>query len=137
MCRGRDPPAPQVLISGKLFDSVLAQPVGVAGGEQLLNPAAFAGPAPCTLGNDVTHFRRPGFYSIDLSVTKFVRTALVGRRRDAWISGRRFQCFEAYQSKQSRCAIHEPGIGRGSGAGSGCVNLFAGHDQRSNAPSAQ
>ena len=42
--------------------AILANPVPVAGGEQLLNPAAFAEAAPSTLGNEGPQcISRPGF----------------------------------------------------------------------------
>ena len=48
---------------------VLAQPVAVTGGEQLLNPAAFAEAAPSVLGNVGRNaFQGPGLYNLDLSV---------------------------------------------------------------------
>jgi len=51
--------------------AVLATPIPVAGGEQLLNPAAFAEAPPSTLGNEGRNaFIGPGFYSIDLSIAK-------------------------------------------------------------------
>jgi len=51
--------------------AVLANPIAVTGGEQLLNPAAFAEAAPSTLGNlGRNAFRGPGFYSVDLSIAK-------------------------------------------------------------------
>ncbi len=49
----------------------LANPTPVPGGEQLLNPAAFAEAPPSTLGNEGRNtFTGPGFYSIDLSIAK-------------------------------------------------------------------
>lgn len=51
--------------------AVLANPVPVAGGMQLLNPAAFAEAAPSTLGNlGRNAFSGPGFYSVDVSLAR-------------------------------------------------------------------
>jgi len=51
--------------------AVLSNPIPVAGGEQLLNPAAFSEAAPSTLGNEGRNaFTGPGFYSLDLSIAK-------------------------------------------------------------------
>jgi len=52
--------------------TMLPNPVPVAGGVQLLNPAAFAEAAPSTLGNEGRNaFTGPGFYSLDLSVARW------------------------------------------------------------------
>jgi hypothetical protein len=46
-------------------------PMPVPGGERLLNPAGFAQAAPSTLGNAGRNaFGGPGFYNVDLSVSK-------------------------------------------------------------------
>jgi hypothetical protein len=51
--------------------AVLATPVPVAGGEQLLNPAAFSEAAPSVLGSSGRNaFTGPGFYSLDVSVAR-------------------------------------------------------------------
>ena len=51
--------------------TMLPNPAPVAGGVQLLNPAAFAEAAPSTLGNEGRNaFTGPGFYSLDLSVAR-------------------------------------------------------------------
>jgi hypothetical protein len=51
--------------------AVLAQPIPVAGGKQLLNPGAFAEAAPSTLGNAGRNdFIGPGFYNLDLSLAR-------------------------------------------------------------------
>jgi hypothetical protein len=51
--------------------AVYANPSAVAGGVQLLNPAAFGPAAPCTLGNSGRNaFIGPGFYSFDLSLAR-------------------------------------------------------------------
>jgi len=51
--------------------AVLANPVAVAGGMQLLNPSAFAEPASSTLGNAGRNaFTGPGFYSLDISLAR-------------------------------------------------------------------
>ncbi|HTR36327.1 MAG TPA: TonB-dependent receptor [Bryobacteraceae bacterium] len=51
--------------------AVLANPAPVAGGMQLLNPAAFAEAAPSTLGNlGRNAFTGPGFYSVDVSLAR-------------------------------------------------------------------
>jgi hypothetical protein len=52
-------------------ETLLPHPVAVPGGEQLLNPAAFAEAAPSTLGNEGRNaFTGPGFYSFDLSLAR-------------------------------------------------------------------
>jgi hypothetical protein len=52
-------------------ETVLAQPVPVAGGEQLLSAAGFADAAPSMLGNAGRNaFRGPGFYNLDLSLAR-------------------------------------------------------------------
>jgi hypothetical protein len=49
----------------------LAQAVPVAGGKQLLNPAAFANAAASTLGNlGRNAFMGPGFYNLDVSLAR-------------------------------------------------------------------
>ena len=64
--------------------AVLANPAPVAGGEQLLNPAAFAEAAPSTLGNlGRNAFTGPGFYSVDVSLARALRAALARRKRTA------------------------------------------------------
>jgi hypothetical protein len=51
--------------------AVLATPVPVAGGEQLLNPSAFSEAAPSVLGTSGRNaFTGPGFYSLDVSVAR-------------------------------------------------------------------
>jgi hypothetical protein len=51
--------------------AVLAQPVAVPGGQQLLNAAAFSEAAPSMLGNAGRNdFIGPGFYNLDLSVAR-------------------------------------------------------------------
>jgi hypothetical protein len=51
--------------------AVLANPVPVAGGQQLLNPAAFSEAAPSVLGNSGRNaFTGPGFYSMDVSLAR-------------------------------------------------------------------
>jgi hypothetical protein len=51
--------------------AVFANPAPVAGGVQLLNPAAFGPAAPNTLGNIGRNaFTGPGFYSLDLSLAR-------------------------------------------------------------------
>jgi hypothetical protein len=51
--------------------AVLAQPVPVAGGKQLLNPAAFENAAPSTLGTaGRNEFIGPGFYNLDVSLAR-------------------------------------------------------------------
>jgi hypothetical protein len=51
--------------------ATLAQPIPIPGGEQLLNPAAFAEAQPSTLGNAGRNaFRGPGFYNLDLSLSR-------------------------------------------------------------------
>jgi hypothetical protein len=51
--------------------TVFANPAPVAGGVQLLNPAAFGNPAPSVLGNSGRNaFTGPGFYSLDLSLAR-------------------------------------------------------------------
>jgi hypothetical protein len=51
--------------------AVFANPAPVAGGVQLLNPAAFGPAAPNTLGNlGRNAFTGPGFYSLDLSLAR-------------------------------------------------------------------
>jgi len=53
---------------------VYATPMAVAGGVQLLNPAAFAIPAPESTGNTGRNeFRGPGLYSVDLSLGRSFR----------------------------------------------------------------
>jgi hypothetical protein len=50
---------------------MLPNPVPVAGGLQILNPAGFAEAAPSMLGNEGRNaFIGPGFYSVDLSVAR-------------------------------------------------------------------
>jgi hypothetical protein len=57
----------------------LPNPVPVAGGEQLLNPAAFAQAAPSTLGNEGRNaFQGPGFYSLDVSIAKWIPVPWLG-----------------------------------------------------------
>ncbi len=52
-------------------ETVLANPIPVPGGEQLLNPADFAEAAPSVLGNEGRNaFTGPGFYSLDLSLAR-------------------------------------------------------------------
>jgi hypothetical protein len=59
--------------------AILASPVPVAGGEQLLNPAAFAEAAPSTLGNEGRNaFQGPGFYSLDVSIAKWFALPWLG-----------------------------------------------------------
>ncbi|MDP8979561.1 MAG: carboxypeptidase regulatory-like domain-containing protein [Acidobacteriota bacterium] len=51
--------------------TVLANPIPVPGGVQLLDPAGFALPAPGSLGNSGRNaFIGPGFYNVDLSVAR-------------------------------------------------------------------
>jgi hypothetical protein len=51
--------------------AVLANPVPVAGGMQLLNPSAFSEAAPSVLGSSGRNaFTGPGFYSLDVSVAR-------------------------------------------------------------------
>ena len=51
--------------------AVFANPAAVAGGVQLLNPAAFSEPAVGTLGTSGRNaFTGPGFYSLDLSLAR-------------------------------------------------------------------
>jgi carboxypeptidase family protein/TonB-dependent receptor-like protein len=51
--------------------AVLAQPIPVAGGKQLLNAAAFAEAAPSMLGNAGRNdLIGPGFYNLDLSLAR-------------------------------------------------------------------
>jgi Carboxypeptidase regulatory-like domain/TonB-dependent Receptor Plug Domain len=51
--------------------AVFSNPPAVAGGVQLLNPAAFSEPAPSTLGNSGRNaFTGPGFYSLDVSLAR-------------------------------------------------------------------
>ena len=51
--------------------AVLANPVAVPGGVQLLSPSAFAEAAPSMLGNAGRNaFIGPGFYSVDLSIAR-------------------------------------------------------------------
>jgi hypothetical protein len=51
--------------------AVLSPPVPVAGGEQLLNKAAFANAAPSALGNlGRNAFAGPGFYNIDMAIAR-------------------------------------------------------------------
>ncbi len=51
--------------------TVFANPIPVAGGQQLLNPAGFAEAAPGTLGNAGRNaFIGPGFYSLDVSLAR-------------------------------------------------------------------
>jgi hypothetical protein len=51
--------------------TVFANPPAVAGGVQLLNPAAFSEPAAGTLGTSGRNaFTGPGFYSLDLSLAR-------------------------------------------------------------------
>jgi hypothetical protein len=50
-----------------------------AGGVQILNPAAFAAPAPGQLGNIGRNaFRGPGLYSADLSLSRRIRVSKLG-----------------------------------------------------------
>jgi len=59
---------PNVINPGQ---AVLPNPVPVAGGVQLLNPAAFAQAAPSMLGNAGRNaFIGPGFYSVDISIAR-------------------------------------------------------------------
>ncbi len=59
--------------------AVFANPAPVAGGVQLLNPAAFAAAAPGTLGNSGRNaFTGPGFYSFDLSLARGFRLPWLG-----------------------------------------------------------
>jgi hypothetical protein len=54
-------------------------PAPVAGGQRLLNPAGFAAAAPSTLGNEGRNaFRGPGFYSLDLSLSKSLAVPWLG-----------------------------------------------------------
>jgi hypothetical protein len=58
---------------------VLSQAVPVAGGEQLLNPAAFSEAAADTLGNVGRNaFTGPGFYSFDMSLARSIRVRQLG-----------------------------------------------------------
>ena len=51
--------------------TVFTNPPAVAGGVQLLNPAAFSEPAASTLGNSGRNaFVGPGFYSLDVSLAR-------------------------------------------------------------------
>ena len=51
--------------------AVLANPIPVAGGVQLLNPAAFSEPGVSILGNGGRNaFIGPGFYSVDVSLAR-------------------------------------------------------------------
>jgi hypothetical protein len=60
--------------------AVLAQPVSVAGGQQLLNALAFGPAAPSTLGTAGRNaFRGPGFYNLDLSLARSFALREVGR----------------------------------------------------------
>ena len=53
--------------------------VAVAGGERLLNPAAFAEAAAGTVGNTGRNaFRGPGFYSLDASLSRTFAAAWLG-----------------------------------------------------------
>jgi Carboxypeptidase regulatory-like domain/TonB-dependent Receptor Plug Domain len=58
---------------------VLSQPIPVAGGEQLLNPAAFSEAASSTLGDVGRNaFTGPGFYSFDMSLARSIRVRKLG-----------------------------------------------------------
>jgi len=59
---------------------VLPQPVAVAGGVELLNPAAFANAAPSTLGNlGRNSLIGPGFYNLDISLARAFPLRELGR----------------------------------------------------------
>ena len=75
--------------------AVFTNPAPVAGGVQLLNPAAFGPAAQGTLGNlGRNAFTGPGFYSLDLSLARAFHLPWLGE------SGRR----------QSRCSVERPNI---------------------------
>ncbi len=58
---------------------ILSQAVPVAGGEQLLNPAAFSEAAASTLGDVGRNaFIGPGFYSFDMSLARSIRVRQLG-----------------------------------------------------------
>jgi hypothetical protein len=60
-------------------EAVFANPAPVAGGVQLLNPAAFGPAAPNTLGNSGRNaFIGPGFYSLDLSLARAFQLPWLG-----------------------------------------------------------
>ena len=57
----------------------MSTPIPVPGGEQLLNPAAFAEAATGALGNEGRNaFTGPGFYSLDLSLAKWFTAPRLG-----------------------------------------------------------
>jgi Carboxypeptidase regulatory-like domain/TonB-dependent Receptor Plug Domain len=59
--------------------AVFANPASVAGGVQLLNPAAFGPAANGTLGNSGRNaFTGPGFYSLDLSLARAFQLPWLG-----------------------------------------------------------
>ena len=59
--------------------AVLSNPVPVAGGERLLNPAAFSQPGASVLGNlGRNAFIGPGFYSVDVSLARSFPLPWVG-----------------------------------------------------------
>jgi hypothetical protein len=59
--------------------AVLSQPVPVAGGQQLLNAAAFSEAAPSTLGSaGRNEFIGPGFYNLDIALARSFRVHRLG-----------------------------------------------------------
>jgi hypothetical protein len=67
-------------ISGQRLDQVLDDPYGPKTLDEYLNRAAFAQPAPGTLGNHVRNsIEGPAFWTVDLSVSRLIPVA--GRHR--------------------------------------------------------
>lgn len=64
--------------------AVFATPVDVAGGQRLLNGAAFAAPAPSALGNVGRNaFTGPGFYNFDVALGRSFPFPVLGE--NAWL----------------------------------------------------
>ena len=67
-------------ISGQRLDQVLEDPYGAKTLDAYLNRAAFAQPAPGTLGSHVRNsIEGPAFWTVDLSVSRLIPVA--GRHR--------------------------------------------------------
>ncbi len=64
--------------------ALYSTPLNVTGGQLLLNPAAFAAPAPSALGNTGRNvFAGPGFYNFDVALGRSFRFPLLGE--NSWL----------------------------------------------------
>jgi hypothetical protein len=76
------------------------------GGMRFLNPAAFAQPAPGTLGNSARNgIRGMGTRSLDLSLTRVIR---VSQRQDVEVRVDAFNAFNWLQWGQPATALNNP-----------------------------